>query len=63
MALSVKFRLTELPEVKRLIDEADMAVQILKSEENTPVVEAVQEGLESALDDLRGGREDGPSGE
>jgi hypothetical protein len=63
MALVAKIKLTDLPEVKRLVDEADMAVEILSNEDNTPVVEAVKEGLASALDALRGDRQDAPSGD
>lgn len=48
----VKVRLTDLEPVKNLVREADMAVQILESEEGE-VVEAVKEGLETALEDVR----------
>lgn len=51
-ALIAKLSLTDLPAVKDLIQEADMAVQILASEEGD-VAAAVKEGLESALDNLR----------
>lgn len=48
----LKLDLKNVPEVQNLIAEADMAVQILATEEGE-VVEAVKEGLESALDNLK----------
>lgn len=45
--------LKDLPEIQNLVAEADMAVQILEGEQNTPIVEAVKEGLASALEGLR----------
>ena len=43
--------LTDFEPVKALVAEADMAAQILASEEGD-VVQAVREGLEAALDNL-----------
>lgn len=51
-ALVAKLSLTDIEPVKSLIAEADMAVQILASEEGE-VAAAVKEGLETALDNLR----------
>jgi hypothetical protein len=45
--------LKDLEPVQNLVTEADMAVQILEHEDNTPIVEAVKEGLASALEGLR----------
>lgn len=51
-ALAAKLSLTDIEPVKNLIAEADMAVQILASEEGE-VAAVVKEGLETALDNLR----------
>jgi hypothetical protein len=49
----LELNLKDLPEVQNLVAEADMAVQILEGEENSPIVDAVKEGLASALEELR----------
>ena len=48
----LELSLKDIEPVKDLIQEADMAVQILAGEKGA-VVEAVKEGLETALDNLR----------
>ena len=48
----IKVRVSDLAAVQNLVREADMAVQILGSEEGE-VAEAVKDGLETALEDLR----------
>jgi len=48
----LKVQVSDLEPVKNLVREADMAVQILASEEGE-VIEAVKEGLEAALEDVR----------
>ena len=48
----LKVQVSDLEPVKNLVREADMAVQILASEEGE-VIEAVKDGLETALEDVR----------
>lgn len=48
----IRIDLKELEAVQNLALEADLAAQILDGEEQTPVVEAVKEGLRSAVDKL-----------
>lgn len=63
MALVARIDLRGLKEVENLALEAELAVQILEGEANTPIVEAVKEGLASALEGLRGGPRDASSGD
>jgi hypothetical protein len=49
----LKLNILNLEVVQNLILEADMAVQILESEPRTPMIDAVKEGLESALRRIR----------
>lgn len=50
-ALEAKLSLVDLPQVQRLVFEAQMAAQLLEGEE-TETVKAAREGLESALANL-----------
>jgi hypothetical protein len=54
-ALVARFELkvSDLEEVKNLVAEADMAVQLLAGDAGPEIVQAAKEGLESALDALR----------
>lgn len=50
----IEVNLKELEAVQDLALEADLAAQILETEADTPILEAVKEGLQSALDKLHG---------
>jgi hypothetical protein len=53
----IEVDLRELEAVENLALEADLAAQILETEADRPILEAVKEGLQSARDQLHGGTE------